>query len=134
MGDSNTRAALADALDRLAIAILQSGPSVIGMSVSATAGPGGGSVTGMRINVTGGPGSGNATGLVVSATANQPARSNDALIQELKEASQTIKSGGGGPVWIQGLLSRVADIGGQAIASAVGAASNAAASYFGSSG
>jgi hypothetical protein len=106
---------LARALETLALNVASAPRSVVGMKVSAVAGPGSsGNVTGMKVTATGGPGSGNVTGLnvQVSAGGDDAARG---LVQELREAAVAVRQDKGHRSWIQGLLSRVGSLADRAV-------------------
>jgi hypothetical protein len=113
---------LAVALEALSRGVASSPRSVIGMKVSAVAGPGSsGNVTGLKVDVRGGPGGGNVTGLHVQASAGGPDPAAP-LIQEVKDAAAAVRKGNAQRSWVQGIVGRVQSLADRAVdATLVGA-------------
>ena len=101
-----TKEELARALEALAAKVTSSPRSVVGMSVSAVAGPGStGDVTGLNVTATGGQGSGNVTGLHVQAGVGEDPASG--LVKELREAAVATREGKAHRSWLESLVQRV---------------------------
>jgi hypothetical protein len=123
---------LAVALERVANSLAAKPPPVTGLKVVASSDGKGGPVTGMKIVAVGGQGAGNVTGLKVSVTAG--AEYESGIIQELRDAAKSVRSGSAPRPWIEGLLLRVKDLGDRAVDAVIGAAVSAAAKYYGGLG
>lgn len=123
---------LSDALDRLAGALETAPIRIVGQSTNISIGaPVSGTIIGEQMIINAGGNSGRVVGKSMTMTIGDVAGDRDALVRELRDVSEAVKSETKpAQSWVNGVIKRAAGFSGKVIEAAVGGATAAATAFF----